>query len=434
MIVKKIQQVCKELWIKAIPLFERVKEFLNSSCQFVKEMYGKIRNLKRSAKMCGFLALSMLAIVYSFAMTDVSLAYKVDFEGNFIATVKDKAQFENAVCMVEEKVQGVSLKNSVNNVKYTVAVVRNDLINNDVEVADAIMESTEDIVLASALYIDGIEYSRVRELDVKAYLEEYKNRFLIEGVQSEVGFLSKVEIKQDYYAANSIDDVEIFTQIVEDNLPVVTTAVKSEEYSIPFATVTQKTSSKASSYRKVEVAGVNGVGTKQIKDTYINGIYDSSQILEDVVVTAPVDRVVTVGTGRVSASASEISYAGSQGFIFPLPKGSWKVSAYWGDGRGHKALDLAAKSGTSIFAVKEGTVTYAGWRGGYGYMVEINHGNGLVTRYAHASKLCVSRGETVSAGTVIALVGSTGNSTGNHLHFEVARNGSNCNPAPYIGL
>ena len=98
----------------------------------------------------------------------------------------------------------------------------------------------------------------------------------------------------------------------------------------------------------------------------------------------------------------------------------------------HKGLDIAAVRGTPILATASGTVTYAGWSGGYGYLVKIDHGNGVETYYGHCSKLYVSTGDTVEAGQEIAAVGSTGNSTGNHLHFEIRLNGNQVNPQTYV--
>ena len=98
----------------------------------------------------------------------------------------------------------------------------------------------------------------------------------------------------------------------------------------------------------------------------------------------------------------------------------------------HKGIDIAATRGTPILATASGTVTFAGWSSGYGYLVKIDHGSGVETYYGHCSKLYVSAGDTVEAGDKIAAVGSTGNSTGNHLHFEIRLNGKQVNPQKYV--
>ena len=98
----------------------------------------------------------------------------------------------------------------------------------------------------------------------------------------------------------------------------------------------------------------------------------------------------------------------------------------------HKGIDIAATRGTPILAAASGTVTFAGWSSGYGYLVKIDHGSGVETYYGHCSKLYVSAGSTVEAGDKIAAVGSTGNSTGNHLHFEIRLNGEQVNPQKYV--
>jgi murein DD-endopeptidase MepM/ murein hydrolase activator NlpD len=117
------------------------------------------------------------------------------------------------------------------------------------------------------------------------------------------------------------------------------------------------------------------------------------------------------------------------------------ISSYYGDRPDpftgftefHKGLDIAATSGKRVEAVAAGLVTWAGPSSGYGNMVQIDHGNGLATRYCHNEKLLVSVGQLVHKGQVIALVGSTGRSTGPHLHFEVLKNGAEVNPLPYVG-
>lgn len=98
----------------------------------------------------------------------------------------------------------------------------------------------------------------------------------------------------------------------------------------------------------------------------------------------------------------------------------------------HKGIDIAATRGTPILATASGKVSFAGWSSGYGYLVKIDHGSGVETYYGHCSKLYVSAGDTVEAGDKIAAVGSTGNSTGNHLHFEIRLNGKQVNPQKYV--
>ena len=99
----------------------------------------------------------------------------------------------------------------------------------------------------------------------------------------------------------------------------------------------------------------------------------------------------------------------------------------------HKGVDFAGAPGSPVTAVAAGVVTWAGERTGYGKLIEINHGDGFTTRYAHNERTLVTVGETVKRGERIALMGSTGRSTGPHVHFEVLRNGRQVNPLSYIG-
>ncbi len=129
----------------------------------------------------------------------------------------------------------------------------------------------------------------------------------------------------------------------------------------------------------------------------------------------------STGTGVPSAS----------GFIWPV--NGTVVSGFgmrWG--RMHEGVDITAPTGTPIWAAAAGTVIWASWRGGYGNCVVVDHGNGLATLYAHASAILVSVGQRVSQGQTVALVGSTGNSSGPHLHFEVRVNGVAVDPLLYL--
>ncbi|WP_312640258.1 M23 family metallopeptidase [Hydrogenoanaerobacterium sp.] len=139
---------------------------------------------------------------------------------------------------------------------------------------------------------------------------------------------------------------------------------------------------------------------------------------------------------------SSAPFIGADGFCSPLGE-SWRgmitsefgyrKDPFTGQTKGHSGLDLGAGKGTPIRAALPGTVYVVRYSSsGYGYHVMVDHGGGFVTLYAHCSKILVTEGHTVDAGTVIAEVGSTGRSTGNHLHFEVRINGEKQNPRSYL--
>ena len=140
------------------------------------------------------------------------------------------------------------------------------------------------------------------------------------------------------------------------------------------------------------------------------------------------------------AKDDKTTYTGT--FTFPLPANVYRITSYYGNRKDpytgktayHSGYDFACAKGTKIYAADSGTVVIAKWNGGYGNCVTINHGGGIMTLYGHCSELLVTAGQKVSRGDVIAKVGSTGRSTGNHLHFEVRKNGSVIDPSPYIGL
>ena len=139
---------------------------------------------------------------------------------------------------------------------------------------------------------------------------------------------------------------------------------------------------------------------------------------------------------------ADVPFIGADGFCSPIGSG-WesrvtsefgnRIDPITGKRTGHTGMDLAVPTGTTIRAALPGTVTVSKYNaGGYGYYVCIDHGNGLVTLYGHCSKLLAKVGQTVETGDIIALSGSTGRSTGPHLHFEVRVNGEQTNPRAYL--
>ena len=134
--------------------------------------------------------------------------------------------------------------------------------------------------------------------------------------------------------------------------------------------------------------------------------------------------------GTYAYSAPAPAYAGATGnFLWPAAASYVSQGFWWG----HRALDIAASVGVPIYASDSGCVSYAGWSSaGYGYMVILNHGNGFQTLYGHMSQFYVDAGQCVNRGAVIGAMGSTGNSTGPHLHFEIRVNGVPDNPYYYL--
>lgn len=142
-------------------------------------------------------------------------------------------------------------------------------------------------------------------------------------------------------------------------------------------------------------------------------------------------QIIIPGAEKLKTINNAVSFA-SVGGMWPLRGNiTSKYGLRWGSR--HKGLDIAAPSGTSIYAFLNGKVKFSGWdSGGYGYLIIIDHGNGLESYYAHNSKLLVNPGEYVEKGQQIARVGSTGDSTGPHSHFEVRKYGEPTNPYNYL--
>lgn len=206
-------------------------------------------------------------------------------------------------------------------------------------------------------------------------------------------------------------------------------AIRRVKYTenIPFETKKVEDSSIYKGSSKVVTKGRVGTRTVVADVTYVDNKEVSRDILSSEVSSQPVTEVIHVGTKARPKTVA----TGRLG----RPISGGIISSNYGMRRGsmHKGVDFAARTGTRISAADGGTVTWAGWkRGGWGYLVVINHGNGIETYYAHNSRVTVKVGQKVAKGEQIAKMGSTGNSSGPHVHFEVHVNGRYVNPWKYI--
>lgn len=178
---------------------------------------------------------------------------------------------------------------------------------------------------------------------------------------------------------------------------------------------------------KTQQKGSNGETRVRATVTFVNDHEIEREIVEKTVISEPVNEILRVGTKPKPKNAATGKFAR------PI-SGGYVSSSFGNRSRGyHTGVDWALSYGSPIYASDGGTVTFSGWNGGYGKTVKINHGNGYETLYAHCSSLVVSSGKKVAKGQLIGYVGSTGNSTGPHLHFEIRRNGSYLNPTKYCG-
>ena len=234
------------------------------------------------------------------------------------------------------------------------------------------------------------------------------------------------------YNINKLQIGEVLT--LSASVPYLTmTVVKQERYLDDVSYNIEYTDS-ADLYQgdyKVTSKGEYGKADVMAKTTYVNGEETERTILSSVTLKEPVTEY------RLRGTKVRPTWMPTGSFRWPT---SGRISSYFGGRKSpggigstnHKGTDIAVPRGTPIYAADGGTVTYSGWMSGYGYLVQIDHGNGYVTRYGHNSSLTVSVGQHVYTGQQVARAGSTGNSTGNHCHFEVRYNGVAKNPLNYL--
>lgn len=219
---------------------------------------------------------------------------------------------------------------------------------------------------------------------------------------------------------------------IEPLLSVVTKYIITEEEEIKCETKYIDCADLPRGKTKIKEKGENGKKEITYQIVSKNGAKIEKVVVEEKSISDPKEKVIQKGTGSyMVASRSGGSSVGSGSLQWPV---QGRISSPYGKrGSGfHSGIDISAPSGRSIVAADGGRVTAAGWSGAYGNCIDIDHGNGKSTRYAHLSKISVGVGQNVNKGQTVGLVGSTGRSTGPHLHFEVRVNGSARNPMGYL--
>lgn len=254
-------------------------------------------------------------------------------------------------------------------------------------------------------FLNSAEYiMQIQEYDRKKLGEYQETVAYIDGVEE--------QLEEDYATLE-----EMKKEVEQEK-----TSVEQEKASV--ATLMKQ--------RETELAGIEG----NIDSAQNDADYYAAEIQAQEEIIAEIKRIEAE---KAAAGKQDNPYTGGV-FTWPCPSSTrvtsdygTRVSPMGGASSNHKGIDIGASGGAAIVAAADGTVTTAAYSSAAGNYVMIDHGGGLYTVYMHASALLVSPGQTVSAGQTIAQVGSTGISTGNHLHFGVSLNGSYVSPWSYLG-
>ena len=279
-------------------------------------------------------------------------------------------------------------------------------------------------------------------IEDKAKLQKQINEYIKYGEDNNVAFV-EIDNLPEYQLCllkrdSATNDAEIFDMVKE----LGTTYYRY--YAVLEATEPKAYVATYDEAEKIIAELKNKSSANQEKLTYVE-VYETElkdfTTVDDAVASLyqkPVEKTVKKSVARVSYStSSKMSNEKKNLGISLIRPISGIITSRFGSRSSvrvgaHTGLDIAAPRGTAIKAAAGGTVIHAGWKGSLGNLVIISHGNGVQTYYGHCSSICVSVGDTVSQGDIVAKVGSTGNSTGNHLHLEIRVNGVALNPQNYL--
>ncbi|MFC4769088.1 LysM peptidoglycan-binding domain-containing M23 family metallopeptidase [Effusibacillus consociatus] len=410
------------------------------------------------------------------SIENTGLYYKVYIDGRYVGLVKDtkfvidkvssldgKMSAKVSFVPVHQRLNGetpeaailIAINESMHPKVQAVAIFSNDrqaVVVRDIASAQAVVDSVKARFASGGSTVkevkirEQIDYRNVlvkrdeiRSVDSAVAMllqgEEKPKKYLVSRGESlwTIASRNKVSVEKLKAANPKITDEndlhegeEISISSIEPLITVETVEEITRTVQDKFETIYRDDANLNLREQRVLNEGQDGKKLQRVQIHKKNGKVDSEVVISEQVTKEKVNKVVLRGTKRNPTIA-----AGD--WVWPVA--SRAITSPFGERRGsqvHNALDIAAPTGNAIYASNNGTVIYAGWDGGYGKTIRISHGNGVVSTYAHLSSINVSVGQQVNKGAVIGGVGSTGNSTGPHLHYEVRVNGAIVNPAPYM--
>lgn len=299
--------------------------------------------------------------------------------------------------------------------------------------------NTELLVDGAAITVDGeaVVYMAT-EGDAKQALEYLKKSYIPEDSTMTVldaKYAEDVQIAACEAKVSELKNLNDAKLALKDNdgaeapIHVLVVLEKTKTEAVPFDVVYETDSALRYGDTRTKQQGQDGEREVTIQMVQTNGVETARQEISSNTLVEAVDEIVIQG-GIVKTAARSTTFVTDAGMIWPTT--ATRISSGWGARRGHTGIDIDGEYGDPVWAAKSGTVESAGYNGTYGLDVVINHGDGLKTRYAHLQSICVASGDEIEIGEQLGEEGSTGKSTGSHLHFEVIVNGQQVNPSNYI--
>ncbi len=378
--------------------------------------------------------ITVVALIITFAqLSTKQFGLTVKYDGQTIATIHnesviDKAQeiFNYNCCLPVE--------DATTPITYEITEIKNE----DVEISSfsifkKIVSMNEDLTKdVVGIYIDG---DFIGATDDEAGLKSAVNNLFNNYKNSSEGTTNiecsnKIQYVSGIYPKSALYSCDELVDKISGLLDVMVVKDVYETTEIPYQVEYVTSDSIYAGYTSVEVDGQNGTETTTTRNKYSGDELVSSQCLGTYVTEEPVNEVISVGSKEVPSQSGEVV------LTWPAPT----IVGYESDfgyrwGRMHNGVDFSGANcyGDSIVAADGGVVTFAGYDdSGYGYYIIIDHQNGMKTLYGHCSELYVSAGDNVADGECIAAIGSSGRSTGAHLHFEVRINDTPVNPKLFL--
>ena len=384
-------------------------------------------------------AAAVLLITVRF-WTGATFALEIRMDGRHIGYVASESVFDDAKTKLLSRLLGDEEDFEFEPV-YSLAIVSETDVQTANTLADEMLStSAVDLTEAAGLYVDGRFVAACPSGDdVQAALDSFLEKESRQA-SGEAEFYSDVEVASGLYRPASVISCAALEQTLASGAdrPVSVQVKKkvTQIREIAFSTVEVKDNTKDTSYKKVTSKGKLGKAEVTEEVLYIDGIESRRVVEKTEIIVKPVEKKIIVGTAEKPVTLAAQGDGIVTGTLaWPVQKvDRMYVSAYWGDGRGHRGVDIAAPTGTLVYAADGGKVVSVKTDARYGKYFVVDHGGNMQTLYAHCSEINVEVGQQVTRGQAIAKVGSTGRSTGPHLHFEVHIDGVQIDPAPYIGL